>query len=156
MFQSFRKLLSEISEGRKSPAHFEHDDYRLAAAALLVHAAVIDGEMSNFERGRLHTVIKRQFDLDEATADELIAEATKAEHEAVDLYRFTRLIVQSLDEDGRRGIVEMIWEIIYADGPVTELESNLVWRAAGLLGISSRDRIDLGKRVASRRRPNPT
>ncbi len=155
MFQSFRKLLSEISEGSKHPARFEHDDHRLAAAALLVHAAVIDGEMSDLERGQLHTVIKQQFGLDEATADELIAEATKAEREAVDLYHFTRLIVYSLDEDGRRGIVEMMWEIIYVNGKVTELESNLIWRAADLLGISSRDRIELGQRVASRRGTNP-
>ena len=155
MFQSFRKLLSEISEGSKHPARFEHDDYRLAAAALLVHAAVIYGEMSDLECGQLHTVIKQQFGLDEATADELIAEATKAEREAVDLYHFTRLIVYSLDEDGRRGIVEMMWEIIYANGQVTELESNLIWRAADLLGISSRDRIELGQRVASRRGTNP-
>ncbi|MEA2925903.1 MAG: hypothetical protein QOD25_3025, partial [Alphaproteobacteria bacterium] len=39
MFDSFRKFLSDVSEGEKRPTHFEHDDYRLAAAALLVHAA---------------------------------------------------------------------------------------------------------------------
>jgi len=50
---------------------------RLAAAALLVHTAVIDGNMSDLERGQLHTVIKRQFGLDEATAEELVAEATQ-------------------------------------------------------------------------------
>jgi uncharacterized tellurite resistance protein B-like protein len=42
-----------------------------------------------------------------------------------------------------------LWEIIYADGRVSEFESNLIWRAADLLGISSRDRIELGRRVAS-------
>jgi uncharacterized tellurite resistance protein B-like protein len=56
---------------------------------------------------------------------------------------------------GRRRIVEMMWEIIYADGPVTEFESNLMWRAADLLGISSRERIELGQRVASRRGTDP-
>jgi uncharacterized tellurite resistance protein B-like protein len=50
-----------------------------------------------------------------------------------------------------RLIVEMMWEIIHADGRVTEVESNLMWRAADLLGISSRERIELGRRVASRR-----
>ena len=151
MFQGFRKFLSEVAEGGKQPIHFEPNDYRLAAAALLVHAAVIDGNISDIERAKLHTVIKRRFDLDEATTDELVAEATEAEHDAIDLYHFTSLINRSLDEDGRRRVVEMMWEIAYADGRVGEFENNLIWRAADLLGISSRDRIELGQRVAGRR-----
>jgi uncharacterized tellurite resistance protein B-like protein len=155
MFESFRKFLPEVSEGSKHPTHFEHNDYRLAAAALLVHTAEIDGNMSDLERDRVHAVVKRQFGLDEATTDELVAEATEAEHEAVDLYHFTSLINRSLDADGRRRIVEMMWEIIYADGRVTDFESNLMWRVADLLGISSRERIELGQRVASRRGTDP-
>src|SRR5262249_20650183 len=46
MFDSFRKFLSEVSEGGEHPIRFEHNDYRLAAAALLVHAAAIDGDIS--------------------------------------------------------------------------------------------------------------
>ena len=45
----------------------------------------------------------------------------------------------------------MMWEIIYVDGRVTEFENNVMWRAADLLGVSQRERIELGQRVASRR-----
>jgi uncharacterized tellurite resistance protein B-like protein len=151
MFESFRKFLVEVSQGGEHPAHFEHNDYRLAAAALLVHAAAIDGSISDVERNKLHSVIKQRFDLDEAETDALVAEATEAEHEAIDLYHFTSLINRVLDENGRRRVVEMMWEIVYADGRVTEFESNLIWRAADLLGISSRERIELGRRVADER-----
>lgn len=151
MFESFRKFLADVSQGGKHPAQFEANDYRLAAAALLVHAAEIDGNISDVERTTLHQVIKRHFDLDETQTNTLLAEATQAEHEAVDLYHFTRLLNRALDEDGRRRMVEMMWEIVYADGRVTEFESNLIWRAADLLGISSRERIELGRRVAGER-----
>jgi uncharacterized tellurite resistance protein B-like protein len=151
MFAGFRKFLSEVSEGDKHPVHFAHNDYRLAAAALLVHAAAIDGDVTDAEREKLHAVIKRLFALDEATTDELVAEATEAEHEAIDLYHFTSLINRSLDEEGRRRVVEMMWEIGYADGEVDEFQRNLIWRAADLLGVSSRERIELGQRVAGRR-----
>jgi uncharacterized tellurite resistance protein B-like protein len=151
MFESFRKFLVEVSQGGEHPAHFEHNDYRLAAAALLVHAAAIDGSISDVERNKLHSVIKQRFDLDEAETDALVAEATEAEHEAIDLYHFTSLINRVLDENGRRRVVEMMWEIVYADGRVTEFERNLIWRAADLLGISSRERIELGRRVADER-----
>jgi uncharacterized tellurite resistance protein B-like protein len=156
MFDSFRRFLSEVSEGDKHPAHFAHDDYRLAAAALLVHAAAIDGDVTNAEREELLAVIRQQFKLDEATTDELVAEATEAENESIDLYHFTSLINRSLDEEGRRRVVEMMWEIAYADGDVDEFERNLIWRAADLLGVSSRERIELGQRVASRRGTTPT
>jgi uncharacterized tellurite resistance protein B-like protein len=49
-----------------------------------------------------------------------------------------------------------MWEIAYADGDVDEFERNLIWRAADLLGVSSRERIELGQRVASRRGTTPT
>ena len=151
MFESFRKFLADVSQGGKHPAQFEANDYRLAAAALLVHSAEIAGNISDVERTTLHQVIKRHFDLDETQTNTLLAEATQAEHEAVDLYHFTRLLNRAPDEDGRRRMVEMMWEIVYADGRVTEFESNLIWRAADLLGISSRERIELGRRVASER-----
>jgi uncharacterized tellurite resistance protein B-like protein len=151
MFDAFRKLLADCMVGDKHPGRFEDDDYRLAAAALLVHAAAIDGEISEVERTKLHAIIKRRFDLDEEATDELLVEATEAEHQAVDLYHFTSLLNRTLDQDGRRRIVEMMWEIAYADGRVSEFEDNLIWRAADLLGISSRERIELRRQVAPAR-----
>ena len=150
MFEVFRKLVSGLTAGHTHPSRFAENDYRLAAAALLVHAAAIDGNVSEIEREKLHTLIKRGFDLDETATEELLTEATEAEHEAIDLYHFTSLLNRSLNEDGRRRIVEMMWEIVYADRRVTELEDNLIWRAADLLGISSRERIELRQRVTSR------
>ena len=154
MLERLRKFLSEVAEGGKHPAHFDHNDYRLAAAALLVHTAEIDGNMSAAERQKLHAVIQRLFALSEAETDTLISEATEAEHEAIDLYHFTTVINRSLDENARLRIIEMMWEIVYANGRVSEFESNLIWRAADLLGISSRDRIELGRRVASQQGGN--
>jgi uncharacterized tellurite resistance protein B-like protein len=147
MFESFKTFITEFVDGERHPSQFADNDYRLAAAALLVHAAAIDGEMSPSERDKLHTVIKQRFNLDEAATAELIEKATAAEQEAVDLYHFTHQLNRALDEAGRARIVEMMWEIVYADGKRDELEDNLVWRAADLLGISARERIELRRRV---------
>jgi uncharacterized tellurite resistance protein B-like protein len=154
MFEAFRKFLTDFSAGDKHPSRFEDGDYRLAAAALLIHAAAIDGDISAVERDKLHAVIKGRFELDEETTNELVAEATAAEQQAVDLYHFTSLINRSLDEAGRRRVVEMMWEIVYADGRVTEFEDNLLWRAADLLGVSARERIELRQQVAATRTQN--
>ncbi len=148
MFDAFRNFVAEFVDGDKHPSQFADDDYRLAAAALLVHAAAIDGDMSQTERDKLHGIVKRRFGLDDGAADELIDKATVAEHEAVDLYHFTSLLNRTLDEEGRARVVEMMWEIVYADGRRDELEDNLLWRAADLLGVSPRQRIELRQRIA--------
>ena len=147
MFESFRNFVADFVDGEKHPSQFAENDYRLAAVALLVHAAAIDGDISQNERDKLHFVVKRRFALDEALADELIDKATQAEHEAVDLYHFTSQLNRTLDEEGRARVIEMMWEIVYADGRRDELEDNLLWRAADLLGVSSRERIELRERI---------
>ena len=147
MFESFKSFITEFVEGEKHPSQFAEDDYRLAAAALLVHAAAIDGEVSQSERDKLHAVIKLRFNLDDAATDDLITKATAAEQEAVDLYHFTHQLNRALDEPARAKIIEMMWEIVYADGQRDELEDNLIWRAADLLGASTRERVELRRRV---------
>jgi uncharacterized tellurite resistance protein B-like protein len=136
MFESFKSFVSDFVDGEKHPSQFADNDYRLAAVALLVHAAAIDGDMSQRERDKLHSVVKRRFSLDDALADELIDKATQAEHEAVDLYHFTSLLNRTLDEAGRARVIEMTWEIVYADGRRDELEDNLLWRAAAMASPS--------------------
>ena len=151
MLDSLKNLISDLTGGDKHPARFEPNDYRLAAAALLIHATTIDGNMRAAERAKLHAVLKYRFRLDGTATDELIDEATAAENEAVDLYRFTSLLNRSLDDEGRRSIVEMMWEIVFADGSVNEFEDNLMWRVADLLGVSSRERIAIRRRIAGER-----
>jgi uncharacterized tellurite resistance protein B-like protein len=148
MLDSLKNFLADLTGGQKHPARFEENDYRLAAAAMMIHASTIDGTMRGAERDKLHAVLKARFSLDDAATEELIDAGTLAENESVDLYRFTSLINRSLDEAGRLAIVEMMWEVVFADGGVNEFEDNLMWRAADLLGVSSRDRIALRRRVA--------
>jgi uncharacterized tellurite resistance protein B-like protein len=148
MLASLRQLVSDFTEGGKEAGHFDEGDSRLAAVALLVHAAGIDGAIPQSERDKLHAVVKQRFALDDEHADELIADASEAERQSVDLYKFTARLNRSLDEKGRARIVEMLWQIAYTDGVVTEFEDNLIWRVADLLGISQNERIALRERVA--------
>ena len=107
----------------------------------------VDGEMLPSERNKLYAVLKQHFELDDKATGELIEKATAAEQESVDLYHFTRLLNRTLDEPGRARVIEMMWEIVFADGQRDELEDNLLWRAADLLGVSTRERIELRRRI---------
>ena len=148
MFDLLKTFLADLADGRTAVSRFDQNDYRLAAAALLVHASTIDGSVSVPERRTLHDLLQRRFELDESATAELIDKATLADQEAIDLYHFTSLINRTCDLQGRLRIIEMMWEIVFADGRVTEFEENLLWRVSDLLGISANERIALRQRVA--------
>jgi uncharacterized tellurite resistance protein B-like protein len=151
MLAELKEFLSELIDGQKPQSQFAENDFRRAAAALLVHVATLDGDLTDAKRHALHAILEAQYGLDAAATDELIAAATQDDHEAVDFYHFTSLLMRTLDEAGRLRVVEMLWEMVYADGNVTEFEQNVMWRVADLLAVSSRDRIALRERVAAAR-----
>jgi uncharacterized tellurite resistance protein B-like protein len=152
MLDKLRHFIADVvSPSGHETRTFGDGDYRLAATALLIHVISLDGPPSEVEKKKLHILLETRFALDPGTADKLIADATLVEGEAVDLYHFTSVIMRSVDEVGRLRIIEMMWELVYADGNVSEFEDNIVWRAADLLGVSSRDRVNLKRRVADSR-----
>jgi len=153
MLDALRAFLDEISSSTAKPRAFEAADYRLAAAALLVHLASIDGEFDAGERALLQKIVETRFGVDHATARALIEAAAESEREAVDLYRFTQVLKRRLDEDGRRAVIGMLWEMAYADGDVHEFEENVIWRVAELLGVSTRDRVTLRQAAKDAGRP---
>ena len=126
------------------------EELRIASAALLINAGSIDGKFDSTEKHKVKALLQRRFDLTPDELKRLFQEASAEEREAVDLYRFTKVLCRDLDQDGRKRIVEMLWEVVMADGVIDEFESNLVWRVAELIGVSTRDRVTLRKMVEAR------
>src|ERR1700761_7410906 len=135
MLDGLRQFISDVMSPSHGARDLDDTGYRLAATALLVHVVSLDGEPSESEKRKLHSLIESHFGLDRGTADRLIASATEAEGEAVDLFHIASVIMRSGDEEGRKRIVEMMWELVYAAGQVTEFEDNVLWRASDLLAV---------------------
>lgn len=152
LWNKLKDFVDDLSGQPSDAAELALDELHLAATALLVHATVVDGEVDESERTRLKALLENHYELSSSEAGRLIAAAEKKEREAVDLYGFTRVLSRRLDGDGRQKVVEMLWEIVMADGVVHEFEANLVWRAAELLGVTARDRIRIKKIVEGRQR----
>ena len=151
MFDAIKSFVTDLASGEKQAGILGDHDRRVATAALLIHAAAIDDNVSDTERDQLRSLLKQRFELDNTAADQLIEQATVADEKAVDLYHFTHLLNDSLDENERLRVVEMMWTVAYADGAVSEFEDNLIWRVADLLSVSSAERIALRHRVAAAR-----
>src|SRR4029078_8466908 len=79
MLDLLKNFLSCLAVGDKHPDRFAENDYRLAAAALLIHAATIDGGVDAPERDKLHGGLQRHFGLDDAATAGLLDHGTRGE-----------------------------------------------------------------------------
>lgn len=150
LWNKFKDFVEGVTADEARAGHMPEDELRLAAGALLITAGSIDGTFEQEEKHKVQTLLQKRFDLEPDETRQLFADAEAREREAVDLYRFTSVVCRELDQEGRKRIVEMLWEVVLADGVVDEFESNLVWRVAELIGVSTRDRVTLRKMVEAR------
>ena len=144
---SFLKDLPLSAPADEAP----EDDPRIAAAALLYHVMDADGVRQDAEWDRLKQLLAENYKLSGRELDALVMAGEKADSEAIDLYAFTSVLKRHLDEDGRIAFIRLMWEVVYADGVLHELEDNTIWRVAELIGVERRDRIltrqDAAKKV---------
>ncbi len=126
------------------------DGKQLAAATLMVEAACLDGNFDAAERDTIHSLLGRNFGLSEEESATLMSEAEGAQDEANHLLRFTRAIKDGYALEERVELIEMLWEVAYADGILHDYEANLLRRIGGLIYVSDRERGAARQRVASR------
>ena len=123
-------FLEKLNALFAAPAPVNRPNGRAAVAELLVHASLIDGHLDEAEIQARDRMLKDKFGLNDAEVRSLVTQA-EAEHEdAIDFYRFTSAIKDAYDRDQRETIVEMLCEIILADGTIKERKhSNLIFTA---------------------------
>ncbi len=125
-------------------------DEEVAAVALLVEAAVMDGAFDDDERRTIARLIAGRFGIDGADVDALIAVGEQAVADSNQLYAFTSVVKEGFDFAQRIEMVEMLWEVAYADGVLHDYEASLVRRVAGLIHVTDRDSGTARKKVLNR------
>ena len=140
MFDKIRLFIDSLT-GAEQSSSIEAGDPRIAIVALCIQVMEADGHADTSERRKVRAMIKERYALDNAALDALIAAGENAESEAIDFFRFTSDIKRHFTEEQRIDLVGMLWEIVYVDGERSEMEDNVIWRIADLLGVSGRDRI---------------
>jgi uncharacterized tellurite resistance protein B-like protein len=125
-------------------------DEHVAAAALMVEAARLDGTFGDEERRLIRTLLEQRFGLPPALAGQLLEQAERTATESVAWQGFTQAIKEALDQEGRIGVIEMLWEVAYADGVLHDYEASLLRRVTGLLYVSDKDSGEARLRVLAR------
>ncbi len=151
MLSKIRMFLIE-QKGRASAANGVHSDEELhiAAAALMVEAARLDGDFDQDEREKISDILRRRFDLDDQSAGDIIDAAATAVDTIPEIYGFTKTIRDNFTHAERVAMLELLWEVAYADGVLHDYEASLLRQVTGLLYVTSQESGAARKRALER------
>lgn len=138
------------ADSQKSGPH-EERELHIAAAAMLIEAAMTDGQVDSVERARIGVLIERHFGVPRADVAQILDESEAKAQAAVDIYSFLRVVNEHFDHDERITLVEMLWDVVYADGDLHDNEANLIRRVSSMLGLTDVESGQARKRVLARR-----
>ncbi|MGB0865001.1 MAG: TerB family tellurite resistance protein [Granulosicoccaceae bacterium] len=108
---------------------------QLATAALLIEITRADATVDAIEQQRVEELLRSRTGLQDEALTQLIQEADVAVDEAVSLVDFSRVLVESLSPDERGEVIDMLWQVAYADGRVDRYEDYYVRKLAELLYV---------------------
>lgn len=134
---TFLKSLFEDSD-QETPEDEAHAK-ALAAATLFFEAAASDGTLAPKEVDRISHLLISRFGLSELAAQEMCRQAQNRQSTAIEISNFTRDAKNRFKPEERIELIEMLWEVAYADGVLEDFEANLMRRLGGLLYVDDRD-----------------
>jgi uncharacterized tellurite resistance protein B-like protein len=107
----------------------------VATAALLVETVRLDSGMDDAERAAVLRAVRTKFGLDAEEAATLIGLAEEEVQEATDYYQFTSLINRHFSAAQKERVIELMWQVAYADAGLSANEQHVVRKIADLLHV---------------------
>ncbi len=148
MFDRLRALFEEGPGHQVAPN--QGDELEVAVAALLIEIASVDASLDEAGRGLIRQLLERRFGLAAAEADALEAAAERRANDSAQLFGFARTLTERLPRERRVEVIELLWEVAYADGVLDPLEDSLLRRIGGLIDVSDHERGEARLRVLAR------
>jgi uncharacterized tellurite resistance protein B-like protein len=137
-------MLSAIREffeqhvGAAASAGDDRHAIELATAALLVETVRLDGEIDEAERAAAHRALRSKFGLTDEAAATLIRLAEEEARTATGYYQFTSLINKRFSAAQKEQVIELMWQVAYADADLSAHEQHVVRKVADLLHVPQR------------------
>ncbi len=107
----------------------------LATAVLLVEVARADHRVEEQELATIRRLLLERLSLCEEEVDSLLQQAGEEADHLVSLQHITRRMNEQLSQQEKLRFVEMMWQVVYADGEKHHYEEHLIRQVADLLYI---------------------
>lgn len=143
-------MYNQLMRMLKAPEPQPKSDLRLSVAVLLLEAARQDDQFDAQERAVIAQLLTQKFDLSGAECAQLLAAGEARAAQMVQLHGHTSDVFEQMSPEERVHLVEMLWEVAYADGVLDPEEDLLIRRVAGLIYITDRERVLARQRVVAR------
>ena len=140
MLQTIRDFFDQHIGRAAAPAD-ETRRLQLATAALLVEVVRGDGAIEPAEREALLAAVAGKFALAPAAAAALVELAEQESRLANDFYQFTSLINRSFPHQQKLRVIELMWQVAYADAALSAHEQHVLRKVAELLHVPHGDYI---------------
>jgi uncharacterized tellurite resistance protein B-like protein len=106
-----------------------------ATAALLAEMVRIDRDVTADEQALAQRAVREKFGLSQAEAEELLRLADEEVRGATDYYQFTSLINREFTQAQKERVIELLWQVAYADDELSAHELHLMRKVAALLHV---------------------
>ncbi|HKY18765.1 MAG TPA: TerB family tellurite resistance protein [Rhizomicrobium sp.] len=144
-------MFSQLMSLLQSPTPPRAPHPRLSVAVLMLEAARQDDKFDASERAAIERLLVQRFGLTAAECTDLMETAQAHAHSMVQLHGHTSEIAREMSPQERVQLIEMLWEVAYADGVLDPEEDLLIRRIANLIYVTDRDRVLARQRVVARR-----
>lgn len=150
MIDQFKSFFDRFLGSDSSATAAQEHRLRLATAALLFEMTRVDEQIKSEEQAVLAEALRNTFNLSSDETDELIRLAEQEVHDATCYHAFTSLINKEFSPEQKAQVVEMLWEIAYADFELDMYEEHMVRKLSELLYVKHSDFIAAKLRVKAR------
>jgi uncharacterized tellurite resistance protein B-like protein len=137
MLNILKNLLTSFMspDATGTPASLEHR-LQLATAVLLVEVMRADPAINVAERTATLAALRKKFGLADDEVSELMALAEQKAQGASDYFSFTSGMNDHFTQAQKIHVVELMWQVAYADGHLDANENHLISKIAGLLHVT--------------------
>ena len=140
MLKSIRDYFDRNIGAQSAPAAERHS-VELATAALLVEVVRSDADIAPNEQQAVLRAVRERFGLSDEEAQTLFRLAEDEVRTANDYYQFTSLINRHFDQQRKQHVIELMWQVAYADAELAAHENHVLRRIAELLHVTHGDYI---------------
>jgi uncharacterized tellurite resistance protein B-like protein len=134
MLTAIREFFDACVEGPATRGDERHT-IEVATAALLVEVARMDGEINDAERAAMLRAVRTKFGLTESEAGTLVRLAEEEVRQATDYYQFTSLINKRFSAQQKERVIELMWQVAFADADLSAHEQHVMRKLADLLYV---------------------
>lgn len=145
MLGAFKKIFN--GSKKEESAEDRELKLRVATSVILLEAATADSNFSPQEQEKIIEILKSRFQMNDESVKELIDESENERKNSTDLWYFTDLLNENLNNEEKYNLMELVWEVIYSDGTLDKFENYIAHKLLNMLNLDHSKFIELKLKV---------